>query len=604
MKPIWKWIIGVFIFIVVALIGASWYFSHNWKPIIEEKLQEFIADATDSLYTLTYDELDISLALGNVTLTNVALKADTQVYARMESAEQAPDDLYDVEVRELKVRRFGIMSILRKKELNINAIVLADPTVHLTNKYHAYNDTVSTEDKSDKSLYERIQGTLSAIDIDQLVIENAAFTYSKVEENGQSSGLTVEGVQLHIADILIDEDSQADTARFYYTKRMELVVPGFEYELPDGFYKAKFDVLKVNTEEQTVLLTNVDYKPAVGRDAFYKKQGKNVTRADLHFDTLYVEKLDFTKLIEEQQTVARAVHIKQGYAKLYGDKRYPSTRSNHIGHAPHQKLMELENLVRVDSVFVENVDVVYGEMSAKYERVGEISFNGATGVMTNVTNDSVALSQDKFARADLRARIMGKGNLHAMFAFDMLGKNGEHSYKGSLGRMDATAFNRILYPLLNVEIRSGNIRDIHFDISSTDYRSRGDFRFNYDNLKVDIKGDPDKPRKKSSLKVVSWLVNQIIINDSNPDANEKYHVGTVDYERDPSHTFFKYMWQSLLDGIKQTAGISREREKKWIERTETAQQTMDRTKRTMKRTKETSEKTKGFFKGLFKKKEK
>ena len=309
-----------------------------------------------------------------------------------------------------------------------------------------------------------------------------------------------------------------------------------------------------------------------------------------------IEKLDFKRLIEKQETIARSALIKNGYAKLYGDKRYPKQPVNQIGQAPHQKLMRVKKLIHVDTVYVENIDVEYGEMSPKYHREGEISFNAATGVLTNVTNDSLVLAKDKYMRADLRAKIMNSGNLHAQFTFDMLSKTGEHAYTGTLGGMNATAFNRILYPLLNVEIRSGNIRGIRFDITGTDYRSRGDFRFDYDNLKIDLKGDPDAPRKKSSLKIASFLVNQLIINDSNPDANEKYHVGKVDYRRVPEHTFFKNLWQSLLDGIKQTAGISKEREAKWKER---AQSTIH----TVELTKETTKQTKGFVKGLFKKKE-
>lgn len=595
MKPIWKWVIGILVLIVVALMGISWYFSRNWKPIVEEKLKELVRNSTDSLYSLTYEDLDLTIALGNLTLKNAILKADTQVYARMEAAERAPDNLYDIEIKELKVKRFGILNVLRNRELSIKSIDLTDPRIHLTNKYHAYNDTVSVE-KPKKSLYESVKEVFNSVNIGRIDIENAAFKYTKLAD-GQSTDFGLDSVQIRVEDILIDENSQADTSRLYYTKLIEAIVPGFEYEFSNGFYMAKFDTLKINTQERTLLLTNVDYKPVLDKAAFYKKHGKNVTRADLHFDTLYMEKLDFKQLIEKQHTIARRAYIKNGYAKLYGDKRYPKQPVNQIGQAPHQKLIRVKKLIHLDTVFVKNVDVVYGEMSPKYYREGEISFNGATGILTNVTNDTLTLSKNKYMRADLRAKIMNSGNLHVKFTFDMLSKTGEHSYNGTLGSMNATAFNRILYPLMNVEIRSGNIRGIRFDISGTDYRSRGDFRFDYDNLKIALKADPDQPRKKSSLKIASFLVNQMIINDSNPDANEKYHIGKIDHRRVPEHTFFKNLWQSLLDGIKQTAGISKEREEKWKERAEVAQQALERTK-------ETSQQTKGFFKGLFKKKEK
>lgn len=595
MKPIWKWVIGILVLIIMAFVGISWYFSRNWKPIVEEKLKELVQSSTDSLYSLAYDDLDLAIGLGNVTVKNAVLKADTQVYARMEAAELAPDNLYRVDIKALKVKRFGILRLLRNKELDIRSIDLVDPQIHLTNTYHAYNDTIPVE-KPQKSLYEYVKDVFTSVYIGHVDIGNAIFEYTK-RADGQSTHLKVDSIQIHVEDILVDEDTQADTDRLYYTKRIEAVVPGFEYAFSNGFYKVSFDALKINTEEQTLRLTNAEYSPIMDKAAFYKKHGKNVTRTDLHFDTLYFEQVDFKQLIEKQHTVAQRAFAKNGYAKLYGDKRYPKQPVNQIGQAPHQKLMRVKKRIHVDTVFVNNVDVVYGEMSGRYSREGEISFDETTGILTNVTNDTLALSKDKYMRADLRAKIMGSGNLHVKFNFDMLSKAGEHSYNATLGNMNATAFNRILYPLLNVEIKSGNIQGIRFNISGTDYRSRGEFRFDYNNLKIDLKADPDKPRKKSSLKIASFLVNTLIIDDSNPNANEEYHIGKVDHRRVPEHTFFKNLWESLLDGIKQTAGISKEREAKWMERAQT-------TKHTIELTKETSKQTKGFFRGLFKKKNK
>jgi len=595
MKPIWKWVLGILVLIVVALAGISWYFSRNWKPIVEQQLKELVKSSTDSLYQLRYDDLDMTIALGNLTLKNVVLRADTLVYAQMEATKLAPDNLYDIEIKELKVKRFGILDILRNRELNIKSIDLMEPRIRLKNTYHAYNDTISAE-KPKKSLYESIKGVFKEVNIGRVDITNAAFNYSKLGENGESTDFGLDSLQIRVEDILIDENARTDTSRLYYTKRIEAFIPGFEYAFSNGFYTANFEALQINTETKSLLLTQVDYKPALSKAAFYKKHRKNVTRTDLHFDTLYIEQLDFKRLIEQQQTVAERIYVNNGHAKLYGDKRYPKQPVNQIGQAPHQKLMRVKQMIQIDTIFVKNIDVVYGEMSGKYSREGEISFNNATGTLTNVTNDTLALTKDKYMLADLSARVMNKGNLHTKFRFDMLSKTGEHSYTGTLGRMNATDFNRVLYPLLNVEIASGNIRGIRFHITGTDYRSRGDFRFDYDNLKIDLKADPDKPRKKSSLKIASFLVNQMIINDSNPDANEKYHVGKINHRRVPEHTFFKNLWESLLDGIKQTAGISAEREQKWKERAEIAQQVVEQTK-------ESSKETKGFFKRLFKKKE-
>jgi len=596
MKPIWKWILGILAVILVALAGVAWYLSHNWKPIVEKKLMDIVKSSTDSLYTLTFDDLDLNVALGNMSLENAVLQPDTIVYRKMEEAQLAPDNIYTIRLKSLKIRRFGILDILSNKKLSIRTVGFDSPDIHLVNTYHAYNDTIAKPSKEGKTLYESLKDVLSSVNVQDINVDNVSFRYTKIVE-GKSSEIAVENIKVKVRDVLIDETALQDSSRIFYTKLIDIDVPGFSYEFPDGFYVLKFDGLKINTEEQNILLTNVDFRPKMNRSAYFKQRGENKTMSTLHFDTLRMEHLNFQKLIDKQQILAKKLQIKNGYVKLFGDKRYPKRPTNQIGQAPHQKLLRMKSLMNLDSVFVENVDVEYGEMSPKYHRDGYITFNGATGVLTNVTNDSVALGSDKYMKADLRAKIMNSGNLHAKFSFDMLSKNGAYTYSGTVGTMKAPAFNKILTPLLNVGIGSGNIKSVKFNMSGTDYHTTGDFRFDYNELKLELLNEKKAGEEQKSKKLVSFLVNQLIINDSNPDANEVYHVGKVNYRRVPEHTFFKNLWQSLLEGIKQTAGISPEREARLIGSAQSAQKTVEGAKKG-------AEKTKGFVRGLFKKKDK
>lgn len=585
MKPIWKWVIGVIVFALAALVGVGWYLSGNWEPIVEKKLKEVVKSSTDSLYNLTYDKLSINVAFGNVSMENVVLRADTAVYSQMETAKKAPDNRYDIQLKTLRIKRFGLIDIFTKRHLNIKSIEVEAPSVTVFNTYHAYNDTLSNE--PDKTLYESIKEVLSSVNIRDVSLEHVVFKYVKLED-GKTSETHLSDIKVHVHDVLIDETSVNDSTRFYYTKLVEVDVPGFSYDLADGIYVAKFDGLKVNTKDKNVLLTNVDYKPKLNKAAYFKSASKAKLMTVLHFDTLRIAHFDFRKFVENQQTIAQHVQLKNGYVKLYSDKRVPKKSQSQIGNAPHQKLLAVKRLIDIDSVLVDNVSVEYGEISDKYHREGIISFDHTQGVLGNVTNDTFKLERNKYLTADLQSKVMDSGNLNVYFSFDMLSKQGDYSYKGTLGRMGARSFNKILHPLLNVEIASGNIRSLRFDMVGNDYRTRGDFRFDYDNLKVNLLNERDEQGKQKSKKVLSFLVNSLIINDSNPDANEVYHVGTVNYKRVAEYTFFKNLWKSLLEGIKQTAGISKERE--------------DRLMGQADRATKTAEKTKGFFNRIFKKK--
>ncbi len=594
MKPIWKWIIGILAFLILAILGIGWYYSRNWKPIVETKLKETVSKATDGLYSLKYDDLDLNVALGNVTLKNAELIPDSAVYRQMVLSKEAPNSRYHIKLAALKVRRFNIWDVIKNRKLYIKEINFDSPDIHMISERHAYNDTI--QPKQSKTLYDNIKDVFSSINVRDINIDNVKFKFSKIEE-GKSSDILLDSIGIKVHDILVDQASIHDTTRLFYTKMVEVEVPKFEYELSNGIYKAKFDHLIMNTRDQNVLLTKVEYAPKMSKAAYFKARNENITMAVMKFDTLRFEKLDFKELIDNQQTISQHVQIKNGSVSLYNDKRYPKKSSSKIGKSPQQQLMKVKQLIRIDTVFVDNVDVLYGEHSAKYNKEGIITFNHAKGTLTNVTNDSTLLAKDKFMRADLQARIMNAGLLKIQFGFDMLSKDGFHTYKGSLGRMQAPAFNKILTPLLNAEIASGNIRSISFNFQANDYRNWGDFRFDYDHLKLNLMNAIDPGMSKTKKGVLSFVVNNILINDSNPDANEKYHIGKVNYKRVPEHTFFKTLWQSLLDGIKQCAGISKEREAKLLGAAEKGKDVVDETKGVIKR-------TGNFFKGIFKKKDK
>ncbi|QQT27486.1 hypothetical protein [Sphingobacterium spiritivorum] len=587
MKPVWKWVIGVVAFLIIVVVSASWYLSIHWKPIVEDQLKEAIKDASDSLYTLKYDDLDINPGLGNVVVKNVELIPDSNVYKQMDERKEAPNNRVHIKVSKLKIVSFNLIDILKKKKLKIESIEFESPKIHLMNEYHAYNDTVST--KPQKTLYESVKKFLNTIQIGGIKVEDISFKYTQLDK-GRSSHMEIEKVNLRVRDVLIDSTSISDSLRFYHTKMIELEVPKFEYPLPNGLYKVGFEKLKINTEEQNILLTKVSYLPQLKKDAFYKKKGSGGSIASLRFDTVRFENLDFKNLMRNKQLTARRAQIRNGSVVISSDKRYHSPSENKIGQSPHQKLLQLKGLLRLDTVLVENVDVTYSEFSNKYLKEGSISFDHTRGYLTNVTNDSVALKKDKWMRANLSSNIMGSGLLKVEFGFDMLSKQGEHTYKGSVGAMNATAFNRILRPLLNVEIASGNIKRINFDYKANDYRNWGTFKFDYNHLKINILNEQGKGEEKVSKRAISFLVNSFILNDSNPDANEIYHVGNVNYKRVPQYPFFKTLWQSLLAGIKQCVGMTPEREAKLMGKAETATETISKTKK--------------FFNSIFKKKDK
>src|SRR5690606_34175601 len=96
------------LFAVVVLLGLTWYFSRNWQPLVEARLQEVVRQSTGGLYTLKYDRLDLNIALGNASLYRAELIPDSAVYQDMILRKVAPNNRYHIKIDELKVRRFSL----------------------------------------------------------------------------------------------------------------------------------------------------------------------------------------------------------------------------------------------------------------------------------------------------------------------------------------------------------------------------------------------------------------------------------------------------------------------------------------------------------------
>lgn len=566
MKAKWKWLIGILAGLFLLGSGTAWYLSSRWKPILDQQLKEAVLSSTDSLYRIEYEELSLNLLTGSAELTNLKLISDSVVYAALERRRKAPDNVVDAEVQLLHIKGLDIRQAVFGQRLEIKEVLVHAPRVTLRNKYQAYNDTLSTdlEEKTGLQL-----GSLAQVQIGQIGVLDIDFTFEKQRDSIRNR-FDFQGVNLIMEDVLIDSTSYQDSARFFYTGNMLMSMGRYELEIPESLYKVGFDSLYIRTDRRELIIEGLHYEPHVSRSEFYEAWGVAKDMIEMEYAKLTFSDLDLALFSRSQRIHAAALLIEEGNIHVSNNRLYPRRIVNKIGKSPHQELMKLNHPIKIDTVFVDNTHISYSEISEKYHQEGAITFERTTGWLANVTNDSLSLAQDQIATADLTTYVMNQGQLHALFTFDMLDERGAFTYKGTLGPMNGKAFNRILTPLLSAEIGSANIRGLRFEMQGHDHRNWGNLWFDYEDMKVNLM-QMDEAGNFSRKKLVSFLANELLINDSNPSKNGNYIVGRINYQRPAEFSFFKTLWKSLLEGIKQTAGITPEREARITSTAESAQ---------------------------------
>lgn len=552
MSKTWIWVLSTVALVGLVVIILGNYLLNRWEPAIEKKLNEQVIAASDGLYRLSYQSMDLNVLGGNLTLNDAELEIDTTVYNKLRQSNNPPKAYFRGQLQHLNIQGVSLWALLVNKKLNIRRLNVNGLDLQVQQANPASSQK---EPSKEESLYEKIKDKLSQVSIRKIHTEDLNVKLIPVDQPSADT-LALNRLAFNASDLLVNEHSEKDSSRIFYMKAVDISLPKFDYDIPHSPYTARFDSLSYSSETAEAKLRRVALVPRVQKLDYFKQDKENKALIVLKWDQVVFQQIHAQEFLYNEVIWAERARIKNGSVEFFKDKRYQKDTVLKIGEAPHQQIMKMNQALRIDTVWVDGVDILYQQHSDKYPAEGKIDFVNANGFISNLSNDTTRLQQDRYMRADLTASIMGQGQLHAVFGFDMLSSNGKHSYKGSLGPMQAPAFNKILRPLLNLEIKSGDIQGIQFDMQANDYHHQGDFQFDYSNFGINVLRAPDDAGERSRKGILSFITSNILINDSNPDANGKYHSAKVDYTRVPDYSHFKSIWKSLQEGIIECLGIN------------------------------------------------
>lgn len=591
MKRIWKVIIAIFVILILVVAVGSWYISRHWKPILSERLQALVSASSDGLYQLSYEDFDFSWYSGNAYLTNVSLTPIKAVYDSLKTTGDAPDNQYSIQVKSIKIKNFHPTRLYKQRKLNIDEIMVQDPTVLVMNEDLPQNDSLQVKEK--KTPYQKLSKILKELHIDNFNVNNLNYTYQNntLEDSKETK---LKNINIAIQDFLIDSLSQKDSSRIYYSSGVDFKMDSYQIATRDSMYYLNLSAIDFSTSDKRLKINRVELKPRQSKADFYKVVKKPTERFDLAFDSLLIENINIPELLNNQRFHAQKINIGKGSVEVYNNTNYARTPVSKKGKDPHQQLQKLAWNLNIDTLNLLNTDIVYEELSKVTQETGKLSFNNSTIQFTNITNDSLAISRNPILGVSMQTKFMNAASLQTNLHFDLASDIGAFEFQGKLNAMNGRTLNQVLMPLAEVEINSANIRSLAFNFKANERDARGTVNFRYNNLKVNLLMLEAKGVVKS--KIASTVANSFIINSSNPTELGEFIPGAVYYRRPTTYSIFKFMWKSIFQGVKTSVGVSEEREMR-------LKKTAEQTKQRVENTKQAAQKVGSFIKGVFKKKE-
>jgi hypothetical protein len=545
------------------IIGLSAYYLYNrfmaddkWKPLLQQQLKDMVLNSSDSLYRIEYSDFDLNLSSGNATLTDFKLIPDSAVYQKLVAQQKAPDNLFILDVKKLTIENVGAKKAWQDKILEISHIGIDKPSLTIINKRYAFNDTVKVG--TPKTPYQIIKKVFKRLKIDSISLNDISVNYIN-KSNPVTKQTALKHLDISISNIVIDSLSALDTTRFYYTKGVEVTLHDYSIAPMNGMYNIGLKRIYFSTAKRSLVLDDVTLTPRYNRVQFYKKNGPGDIFT-LKFKQIAINDINLQGFLRDQKLYAGVMNIDKGDVQIYNNSNYKGKKTSKIGKDPHQALQKVALDMRLTKLNIKNTNIKYSETDATTGYTGIIAFSNTNGQIYNVTNDAPAKKKNRFMTARINTKFMDVAPLQVNFKFDLSAKNGAFNYSGALGKFDGKVLDKLVKPLALVHVQSADMERLTFNVDANNYYGKGKLEFYYKNLNIQLLKKVEGQKELQTQGFISKIANSLIIENDNPDKKGNFRPGPINLKREPTVSFFSFLYKGLLDGLKPSVGFSKKTE--------------------------------------------
>jgi hypothetical protein len=526
------------LFFIVVTIGF-W----SVKPLLSKRLKTAVLVSTDSLYYLDFEDISYEIITGRATVSGVVLRADSNLYERLEKAQKLPDNIYQGKVVQIKLTGLHPWTIFFSKKLELGTISIKDPNVELTYEKQNYNSL-----KTAKSPYQIISKFVKSFSVRKIVFENINFTYSLLRSTHKPHISRVENLDLEVSDLLIDSTSGQDKKRFYHTKACVFSLKKIQIPSQDSLNTLRINEILFSTETRTLIVKHMVLQPRF-KPMDYGVCTNGDDRICLTFNNVILREINIEKLFEEKKIYAKSLQINQGDVTVFTDSRnFNVPPDSPYRPFPHEAFKDWELKFMIETVKMRNFNIIYSEYNPESKSIGNVIFKQVTGNIKNLTNDTIPLKINPHCLVTFNGYLMNKAAIILHFNFNLTAPKGDFLFTGQVKKMEIAHLNQVTASLGLVKAEKGILNGFTCNIKGDRYALKGSATMLYEDLNVTLlkKGNKTGLKKR---KLFSFFASTFAIKDGNPLGNQSVRVSSIHYERIPTKPFFFTLWKGILSGI-------------------------------------------------------
>lgn len=526
-------VLGTATLLIFVVLGVEWWLGAKIRRTVEKE----IADRTDGAVQIEIGRVKVNLIKRSVTLRGITVSGDV---AKLQDEVPGIDSIgASVEKISMKGVRFNLKG---EKYISLHSLEIDRPDLSLSLDGKQQEDEGMPEHLL--SLRDRMLGQVGRLSVARIRLRDANIRLSNKNRNNYAAkGLTIE------ADGFFYNPARMPDARPLFCDDVRLSVSKISARFLVTAQLVEADDVEACIGDRTLSLDNVRLIPQYGKAEYAWKVARHTDWTQAIVGNIIAQGVDYNRMWHELTLSIDTLTVKDAEVASYKNRRI--VRKEQFKPMLHEMVQGVPFGLEIGTVEIIGAHAVYEELSASGDRPGRITFDNLNGVFRGLTNRPE--SSDFFYTLTASGKVMDTALLRAVFRFPAHPTNDRFEVEGTLGPVNLKVFNRMLEPLAEAAISSGHLDGLSFTIAGNHKEAQVSMKMRYNDLSVAMLKEGSNGRKRER-KLVSGLVNLVLIKSSNPD---RKGLRTVRNEavRDTTRSQFNFLWKTLMAGIKGSVGF-------------------------------------------------
>ncbi len=435
-------------------------------------------------------------------------------------------------------------------------ITIKDPEVFwknfsFTDSTEKEIDSVSRE-RSDKSLYDDLNESLAqafpekinSININKLILING--NYKKFAMPDSAFLLSsLENLDLNISEISLNKNENI------LVSGINLSVKNPMLKFPESGYELKFDSLKISSFDSLISGKNFSFQPYISQNDFFEMRKFRANKYDINFDSVKFSGLNFNDVLRKNLISAKDLFIKSASFEIISNKIKPIDPDSDP-KMPNEFFNSFKFDVKIPEVKFSGGSIKYGELFEHHEDPAILNFTNLNASLSNFSN--IKNEKEPANILNASAKLADAGKLDVLMNLNLTDENLNLTYKGKLSAMELNSLNDFLKISSAVEIESGKINEVTFDVKVNNGIAEGIVKPVYENLNIDLVSEDLEKNFNLKRFFKTFVANEFMIEKSNPNGDNEIKTGKVEFTHN-GEAFFEFIWLALREALAETIGL-------------------------------------------------